>query len=364
MDLAGAQLAATMSDPKGVMGLLKRSSDPGAAKGVARQFGALLMQGLMQQSDGSALSMTGGTGGGIVNSMFANTMGQAAMRNDRTGLTELLLRSIEQKQLRGSGGAAAASPTGATTTSAAPAGGLPLGPYWLAHGMRPLPGGAAGAHAGAPGPTPGIGLALSPYTKVAAMVLPPATAAASAATTAPPQGNPPSGGAGDGQIAAFTARLAPLLRQAAQQLGVSPRLLLAQAAIETGWGRAMVGNNLFGIKAGSAWSGARVTAPTHEYENGQLVTISDSFRAYPSFEASVNDFVSLVSQSSRYQAALGKGEDAGGYAQALISGGWATDIDYVRKFQAVAGGAHATAAFPAAGAPVPLLPPDFSTRPL
>jgi flagellar protein FlgJ len=95
-----------------------------------------------------------------------------------------------------------------------------------------------------------------------------------------------------------------------------------------------------------------------------LVTISDSFRAYPSLEASVNDFVSLVSQSSRYQAALGKGEDAGGYAQALISGGWATDIDYVRKFQAVASGTHATAAFPAAGAPVPLLPPDFSTRPL
>jgi flagellar protein FlgJ len=154
--------------------------------------------------------------------------------------------------------------------------------------------------------------------------------------------------------------VAPLIRQAAQQLGVSPRILLAQTAIETGWGRSVVGNNLFGIKAGSSWSGGTVSAATHEYENGQYVSITDSFRAYPSYEASVQDFVAMVKNSPRYQAALGKGEDAAGYAHALLSGGWATDIDYVRKLEAVAGGSKATAPF----APVPLVPPNFATMPL
>jgi len=68
----------------------------------------------------------------------------------------------------------------------------------------------------------------------------------------------------------------------------------------------------------------------------------------------------MVKNSPRYQAALGKGEDAAGYAHALLSGGWATDIDYVHKLQAVAGGSNATAPF----APVPLVPPNFATMPL
>jgi flagellar protein FlgJ len=235
--------------------------------------------------------------------------------------------------------------------------------------MRPLAAAiavSASAHVGgaqprsAAAPLPGGGLPLSSYMKVAALVLPhtaPAPPAAAQQATPPGDG---STGPVNPSIAAFTAKVAPFIREAAQQLGVSPRILLAQTAIETGWGRSVVGNNLFGIKAGSSWPGATVTAPTHEYENGQYVSITDAFRAYPSYEASVQDFVSMVKNSSRYQAALGKGDDAGGYARALISGGWATDIDYVRKLEAVAGGSHATAPF----APVPLVPPNFATIPL
>jgi flagellar protein FlgJ len=238
--------------------------------------------------------------------------------------------------------------------------------------MRPLgstvaasaSGHVAGAHP-QPAALSGVGFPMSPYMKVAALILPHAAPAPPAAAQ---QATPPAGGSTgpvnpspvNPQIADFTAKVAPFIREAAQQLGVSPRILLAQTAIETGWGRSVVGNNLFGIKAGSSWSGAAVTAPTHEYEDGQYVSINDAFRAYPSYEASVQDFVSMVKHSSRYQAALGKGDDAGGYARALISGGWATDIDYVRKLEAVAGGSHATAPF----APVPLVPPNFATMPL
>jgi flagellar protein FlgJ len=173
----------------------------------------------------------------------------------------------------------------------------------------------------------------------------------------PSAATPPAAGATavqpSGDVADFIRQVGPLMRDAAQQLGVSPRILLAQAAIETGWGRSVVGNNLFGIKAGPSWTGATVSAATHEYENGQLVAIRDNFRAYPDYRASVQDFVALVKNSRRYQAALGSGDDAGAYAQALLAGGWATDIDYVHKLQAVAGSRHATTAFLPAAPPAP-----------
>jgi flagellar protein FlgJ len=153
------------------------------------------------------------------------------------------------------------------------------------------------------------------------------------------------------QVTQFSQQLAPLLQQAGAQLGVSPRILLAQAAIETGWGRAVVGNNIFGIKAGSSWTGNTVTTGTHEYEDGQYVSINAAFRAYPSLDAAVRDFVAVVSGSQRYRSALNTGEDAVAYGRGLIAGGWATDIDYVHKLQSVADGPSATAAFAAATAP-------------
>ncbi|HEX5317682.1 MAG TPA: glucosaminidase domain-containing protein [Stellaceae bacterium] len=376
MNFGAAQVLATMNDPKGVSGLLKHGNDPAAARKVAQQFGSLLMQQMMQKNDGSAIGLAEGTGGGIVNSMFATTMGQQVMKGEKLGLADLLLHSIEKKQAQAAGGSAAASGGGnageAAATAgnlalatAASAGGFPLAGYWQGHGMRPLAMAAMAAAAHAPpAPSPGTttagGLPLSAYTKIAALMLPHRPAPALAAPGATPPGHAGKAPKSDPDVAAFTAQIVPLIRQAAQQLGVSPRILLAQAAIETGWGRSVVGNNLFGIKAGSSWSGAKVSAPTHEYENGQYVAIADSFRAYPDYAASVQDFVAMVKNSPRYQAALGKGEDAGGYARALLSGGWATDIDYVRKLEAVAGGARASTPFE----PVRLVPPNFATVPL
>jgi flagellar protein FlgJ len=339
-----------MPDPKSVTSLLNRSSDPAVAKAVAQQFSSLLMRQVMQQSDGTALPMADGVGGEIVNAMFANTIGQAASAHEKLGLADLLLRSLAVKEAQASGGTA--SPTAGAATSPATTGaavasspssttGFALGPYWQGNGLRPL-GGAAGRmpHAAAP-----AGLTIGPPIINAAL-----TAAATNSGSAPNAAGSGTSGRGGGtasptQIASFTQQLAPLLQQAGQRLGVSPRILLAQAAIETGWGRSVVGNNIFGIKAGSSWSGDTVTANTHEYENGQMVAIRDSFRAYPSLAAAVQDFTSLVANSPRYRAAIGSGDDVGAYAQALLSGGWATDIDYARKLEAVAAGPSAAAVF-------------------
>ncbi|MGH6980012.1 MAG: glucosaminidase domain-containing protein [Stellaceae bacterium] len=133
----------------------------------------------------------------------------------------------------------------------------------------------------------------------------------------------------------FAETLAPSLQQAADKLHVSPRILLAQAALETGWGNSVVGNNVFGIKAGGAWSGATATANTHEMENGHLVAHRASFRSYASLGQAVNDYASLVSASDRYRAALGAGDNVAAYAQALAAGGYATDRDYAAKLIAI-----------------------------
>jgi flagellar protein FlgJ len=110
-------------------------------------------------------------------------------------------------------------------------------------------------------------------------------------------GEPTAPSAASSQAQSFIQRLHPLLEEAGRQLGVSPKILLAHAALETGWGRSIVGNNLFGIKAGPSWSGAQVTTMTQEMEGGQMVPQQASFRAYPSFDASVQDYVALISNS-------------------------------------------------------------------
>ncbi|HTV89775.1 MAG TPA: glucosaminidase domain-containing protein, partial [Stellaceae bacterium] len=159
------------------------------------------------------------------------------------------------------------------------------------------------------------------------------------------------------QMAAFAGRLGPLLDGAARQIGVSARVLLAQAALETGWGRSVVGNNVFGVKAGSTWSGSQVEAATHEVEGGRSVSQTASFRSYGSLEDAVRDFVSLVGGSSRYRAALGAGDNARNYAEGLIKGGYATDGDYPAKLAAVAASPAIEAAVTG---PIPLLPPNFA----
>jgi flagellar protein FlgJ len=141
----------------------------------------------------------------------------------------------------------------------------------------------------------------------------------------------------------FVRALAPHAQAAADKLGVSVRALLAQAALETGWGKHLPNhgdgsssNNLFGIKAGSSWDGAKVSVPTLEYENGVAVRKRDDFRAYESPSESFADYARLLSESPRYAQALGKGENIAGFARALVRGGYATDPSYASKITAIA----------------------------
>ncbi len=145
----------------------------------------------------------------------------------------------------------------------------------------------------------------------------------------------------------FVSQLRPLLEQAADELGISPRVLLAQAALETGWGRHLPqaadgssSRNLFGIKADAGWSGETVNSPTREFINGREEALSDGFRRYASFAESVRDYVDFLRSNPRYQQALAHGGSDENFLRGLKSAGYATDPEYVDK---VIGVAHSPA---------------------
>ncbi len=140
----------------------------------------------------------------------------------------------------------------------------------------------------------------------------------------------------------FVESLLPHAKAAAEKLGVSVRALLAHAALETGWGKHMPKQagansfNLFGIKAGSRWDGAKVTASTIEVENGVAVRRREAFRAYDSPADSFMDYARLLGENPRYAKALDRGEDVAGFARALQSAGYATDPHYAAKLSRIA----------------------------
>jgi peptidoglycan hydrolase FlgJ len=137
----------------------------------------------------------------------------------------------------------------------------------------------------------------------------------------------------------FISGLLPHAEAAARELGVDPRNLIAQAALETGWGRSQPGgdsHNLFGIKAGANWNGPSVQANTEEFVAGAATRVDANFRAYGSPRESVEDYVRLIRDNPRYAGALNTGSDVQAFANALQRGGYATDPDYVRKLATVA----------------------------
>lgn len=150
-----------------------------------------------------------------------------------------------------------------------------------------------------------------------------------------------SGGASLSERIGFVQKLAPYAERAADALGVSADTLIAQAALETGWGRHVAGgtgssssHNFFGIKSGSDWQGARATAATTEYTGEAAARVAQSFRQYDSVQQGVNDYVALLQSHPGYRAALGSGSNAGAFAGALARGGYATDPDYAHKLVA------------------------------
>lgn len=140
----------------------------------------------------------------------------------------------------------------------------------------------------------------------------------------------------------FVNTLLPHAEEAAQQLGLDPRVLIAQSALETGWGKSIgkLGNgetsyNLFNIKAKSNHAGEQYSKQTVEYVDGVAKLEKASFRAYNSYQESFADYVSLIKNSPRYQDALNASADPKRYLDGIQQAGYATDPRYSEKVSRV-----------------------------
>jgi peptidoglycan hydrolase FlgJ len=142
--------------------------------------------------------------------------------------------------------------------------------------------------------------------------------------------------------AEFVSQVMPAIERAAADLGVDARGLLAQAALETGWGQRMPrmadgspSHNLFGIKANDEWTGARATADTMEFANGVMTPRRSAFRAYGSVDESIADFARLLKNSPRYRDVIAAGGDTDAYVESLGKSGYATDPQYANKLNRI-----------------------------
>ena len=130
-------------------------------------------------------------------------------------------------------------------------------------------------------------------------------------------------------------------QEAAEDVGVPAMFIIAQAALETGWGRAqLVGedgrqsHNLFNIKAGRNWTGKTVEVRVREYEKGRPVIRKAAFRAYDSYRDAFIDYARLLKNNERYAQVLGE-DDPSQFAYGLQRAGFATDPSYGKKIVAI-----------------------------
>jgi len=131
---------------------------------------------------------------------------------------------------------------------------------------------------------------------------------------------------------------------AAAKLGVEPRVLVAQSALETGWGKKVIQTrnggsslNLFGIKAGADWGGDSASVRTLEFQDGVAAMQKASFRVYDSIGGSFEDYVDFLTSNPRYEAALSNASDSDEFLRGLQNAGYATDPAYADKILDILG---------------------------
>lgn len=142
----------------------------------------------------------------------------------------------------------------------------------------------------------------------------------------------------------YVNRVWPHAVDAANAIGVPPQFLIAQSALETGWGKSEIRRadgspsyNLFGIKAGRNWQGETVEVTTTEYVNGEPQQMREKFRVYNSYAESFNDYAGLIRNNARFSGVLGQ-QDGTQFARSLQQSGYATDPMYADKLGRIING--------------------------
>lgn len=282
-----------------------RKDDPQALKATAQQFEALFLQ-MMLKSMRSTVQkndLFDSDQTRFYQELLDSQLAQVMSAKGGTGLAAVIERQL-------SGANATATVTGTE--------GFPLTPA-----ARPFP-----LNGGQPGiPLPDAGKPQPAMPIEGSPVRP--------AISSPISSNSPA--------QTFTAAVWPQAVAASSATGIPPQFLVAQAALESGWGKSeprfadgRPSYNLFGIKAGSNWQGATVEATSTEYVNGVAEKRVERFRAYGSYAESFRDYAQLLIQSPRYAGVVGS-RDAASFAQGLQRAGYATDPAYAAKLERVIG---------------------------
>lgn len=294
----------------------ERSRIEEAARGLESQFAQMLIKNMRSTTPGDPMG-----GNSTYREMYDQQLAKELTKGRGLGLQPMIIRQLS--------GTASTTPKVGTTP-------LPLRPVGA---PMTLP--AADTPSGLPLPAGlrGSALTLTPASSGTSLqaIRPPMLAAAQQTCdeNAPLDCSSPE---------AFARSVWPHAQKAAAELGVPAKALVAQAALETGWGRRLAGqdgkatsHNLFGIKAGGSWQGNHVTSATHEYVNGQRISAKAAFRSYNNTADSFADYTKLL-QQPRYAAARQGGNDVHRFANALQRAGYATDPSYADKIAAIAGG--------------------------
>ncbi|OYV37830.1 MAG: flagellar rod assembly protein/muramidase FlgJ [Thiomonas sp. 20-64-5] len=317
---------------------------PQAIKAVAQQFEALLMQQMLTAMNATSLGpdMLGDTAGPMFKSMFNQQLATTISQGQGIGLASFIARELSSRY--GTPPGAAPKPSAIPADHGSNAAAHPVS------GTLSTPGARAAALNAAMLPLTGSGSAtlprepLSVYRQHALPVLPTQQSAAPASASVEPHAAQPSATApvsGDAEPTAaeqarqFIASILPSVQTAAKQIGVAPVAILAQAALETGWGQHAPGNNVFGVKAGAGWNGGTVQTLTQEFRNGVASVGTAAFRAYQNMAESVQNYAALLARP-RYQSARNQGNDISAFASALQRSGYATDPHYAAKLVAIA----------------------------
>jgi flagellar protein FlgJ len=265
--------ATTYTDVNGLAALKRDPNSPQAISAVAQQVEALFLQMMLKSMrDATSAEETGSNEMAMYQDMFDKQVALSISQHADLGIAKLLKRQLTGKPAPSAPGAAAPS--------------------------------AAGPSASVSGPAPIAALAPTPTE--------------------------------------FVNKMLPAIRRAAGTLGIDPMGMLAQAALETGWGQRMPRNadgsssfNMFGIKAGDEWAGAKAAADSVEVINGVATPRRTAFRAYGSIEESVNDFANLLKNSPRYRDAIAAGGDVQAYIAGMGKSGYATDPEYANKLNQI-----------------------------
>ena len=279
----------------------------GALKQVSQEFEAMFVQMMLKSARDAAPSdgMLDSNESRLYQEMFDEQVALGVAKQGSLGVEAMLRRQFAPYL-----GTDAAAPA-ATDAAPAPLRTVPALPMW----ERPL--------------------AADPVHELLSQQAP---AALAPLVDAPDGTVPPNTAHGDARQQTFADGLREHAERAAARIGTTPEILIAQAALETGWGKHIMGGtqgrsswNLFGVKASQGWNGDTVTHRTVEVLGGKPVQINAGFRAYDDPGQAFDDYADFILGNPRYQQAIEKASDPRAYVRELQRAGYATDPHYAQK---------------------------------